>query len=81
MWRKPFCSIWSVCGLKLNNGAALAYPEGPHCDDVNDDGLTDLLGHYRTRETGIAFGDTETCLTGQIDGTLFEACDDIRPVP
>ena len=50
-------------------------------DDLNDDGLTDLLGHYRTRETGIAFGDTETWLTGQIDGTLFEACDDIRPVP
>ena len=48
---------------------------------MNDDGLTDLLGHYRTRETGIAFGDTETCLTGQVDGTLFEACDDIRPVP
>ena len=50
-----------------------------HFRDVNDDGLTDLVFHFRIRETGIAFGDTEACLTGDtFDGIQFEGCDIIR---
>jgi len=64
------------------SAAPPAHPNALHLEDVNDDGITDLVSHYRTQKTGIAFGDTGACLTGALlDGTPFDACDDIRTVP
>jgi hypothetical protein len=64
------------------NGAATAPGIGGRFPDVNNDGLTDLVSNFRTDEAGIAFGDTEACVTGELfDGTPIEGCDTIQTVP
>ena len=62
--------------------AAPIHSSGGHAVDVNDDGYTDWVSHYRIEEVGAAAGDTELCVTGEtLDGTPFEGCDAIVTVP
>ena len=72
-----------VTKIAFGPGAvSFIHRNGPHFEDVNGDGFTDLLAHYRVGETGIASGDTEACVTGELlDGMSFEGCDGVRTVP
>ena len=64
------------------SAAAPAHTKGGHFQSANGDDFDDLLSHYRTQESGIAFGDTEACVTGELrGGAPFEGCDSIRTVP
>ena len=62
-------------------GASPIHRNG-HIEDVDGDGLDDFVSHYRTQETGIAFGDTDACIIGAtFDGQGLFGCDDISTVP
>ncbi len=60
-------------------GPAAAPTRGrPKLRDVNHDGWTDLVLRFRPRETGLARGDSELCLSGEtLDGIAFEGCDTV----
>jgi hypothetical protein len=48
----------------------------PRLYDIDRDGFEDLLVFFRTRDTGIAAGDTSACLTGShTDGAPLRGCD------
>ena len=50
-------------------------------NDVNKDGLGDLLLRFEIPDTGIACGDTEATLTGEtFDGVTFSGTDSIKTV-
>ena len=62
--------------------AAPLHSSGGHAEDVNDDGYTDWVSHYRIEELGVAAGDTELCLIGAtLDRIPIEGCDAIVTVP
>ena len=50
-----------------------------HLQDVNGDGLIDLVSHYVSSESGIMSGDISACLSGEYNGGLpFTGCDSVR---
>jgi len=50
--------------------------------DVNGDEVDDLVLRFRARDAGIAPGDTEACIQGELfDATPVEGCDEIATVP
>lgn len=60
------------------NGATESHGKA-HIEDVNGDGLDDLVLHFRTQDSGIAKGDTEACLSGSLtNGAAIEGCDTVK---
>lgn len=58
---------------------ALPLPIGESPEDVNGDGLLDVILHFKTQGLDIQPGDTEDCLNGMtFDGQEFKGCDSIR---
>jgi hypothetical protein len=67
-----------VSTVRFGPAGALAVT-GVGAEDVNGDGLADLVLHFQTQQTGITAGQTQACLTGTtLDGTDIEGCDRIR---
>ncbi len=59
-----------------------AGPDRYSFEDVDDDGDTDLILHFRTQDTGIEPDDTEAILTGlTTDGVEITGTDSVRIVP
>ena len=59
-------------------GAAIAHSYG-HVEDVDGYSDTDVVLHFRTKETGIQCGDTEATLSGfTFDGTEIQGSDSIK---
>ena len=60
-------------------GATIAH-RSAHFEDVDGDGLLDLLAHFRTLDTGLTRADSDACLDFfTVDGSAFRACDAISP--
>jgi len=58
-------------------GAPKSHGEA-HIEDVNGDGLNDMVLHFKTQQSGTVKGDTEACITGSlIDETEISGCDSI----
>ena len=52
-----------------------------HLQDVNGDSFTDLVSHYRQKQTGLAVGNTEACLTAVLTGGAgISGCDSVNVV-
>ena len=61
------------------SGASPSHDPAGHLEDVNDDGFTDLVTHYKQKETGLASGDTDACITGATTaGIPIDGCDSVK---
>ena len=59
-----------------------AEPDHYSFEDVDDDGDTDMILHFRTQDTGMEPDDTEAILTGlTTDGIEITGTDSVRMVP
>lgn len=67
--------------LRMGPGQAEVAHPGGHFEDVNGDGLLDLLVHFDTPSIAADPSTTLLCVVGELsDGETFEACDHVTIV-
>ena len=72
----------SVNATTVSFGPDEASPVHYALEDVDDDGDTDMILHFKTQETGITAGDTEATLMGKTTGGIeIIGTDSVRTVP
>jgi hypothetical protein len=79
----PDLDVTAIVAGTLRFGPGNAFPahDGGHLDDLDLDGRVDLVVHFRTRDAGIACGDTGASVIGETrDGCTIEGTDTIRTV-
>jgi len=65
---------------RTGNEASLAFCDAAG-EDVNDDGLADLVCHFNTQQTGLVAGDANAVLKGKtVTGTAIQGTEAIRTV-
>jgi hypothetical protein len=70
--------IESIDVNSLAFGPADVSPVGNHIEDVNSDGIMDMVSHYSAQESGIATGNTQACVSAKtIQGLVIKGCDQI----
>jgi hypothetical protein len=70
-----------VDGRTVQFGPEKINPAHYALEDVDWDGDLDMMFHFRTQETGIAYGDTEAVLIGETDeGKKIKGTDSIRTI-
>ncbi len=71
-----------AASLAFGPGGAPPVHAPPHRVDLDRDGHTDLLLHFRVDASGLASGDAEVCLRGALlDGRPLRGCDAIATLP
>jgi hypothetical protein len=73
----------AVATLRFGPEAAPPTPKPlAHFEDTNGDGITDLVAHFRTQQTGIELTDAEACLAFEtLAGVAYEGCDVVNAFP
>ena len=71
-----------VSTIKFGSSQATETHGKGHFEDIDNDGDTDLVLHFKTQETGIQDTDTQACLTGiTLSGVPIQGCNSIQIVP
>ena len=72
-------AIIDVSSVRFGPNQAIETHNKGHMEDVDNDGDTDLVLHFKTKEVGIQNTDTQVCLTGAtLNGIPIQGCDAVR---
>lgn len=68
--------------VRFGPGQAKPHQDRGRFENINDDGITDLVFHFQTEESQIECSDSAAFLTGStLEGRAIQGFDSVRPVP